>query len=197
MNICKIIVVSLLLSSCITTTKNELPDLSGTTVVTTKKINLVFNNNLSTQQTREIYQAFVDAGFEKNIYSEFQLPIFFKESGSIKEFRDFFPVRNLELFDADIDITVTWESAGFFEPYCVIFLTAIPCTPPYNWTIGFRVLDKRTKLTKDYIVQDRFVLIYWLGFLTPSGWKKGSKVDPLLANAVKNLMLQLKQDNLI
>lgn len=185
------------LTSCITTTKTQLPDLSTTSFSTNKKINLKFNTNLNTAKQRDLYQAFKDAGFENNIYSEFQLPIFFKEPNSIKEFSDFFPVRNLEPFKADLNITVAWETAGFFEPYCVVLLTIIPCTPPYNWRIGFRVSDKDGRFIKDYMAEERFVLIYWLGFLTPDGWSKGSKADPILANTIKNLMNQLKQDNLI
>ncbi len=81
--------------------------------------------------------------------------------------------------------------------YCVLTLTILPCTPGNNWVVGFRVSDKNGKFIKDYVVQESFVMVYWLGFLTPAGWKKGSVVDPILANAIKNLMYQLKQDKLL
>lgn len=185
--------------SCVTSVKRTLPDLSKTEISTTKIIKISFDENLLDYEQDIILKAIAQAGFSKNIKLDIQTPRHFKKNEDIKTFDDFFPqIDNQTSVRPDLQISIMWKKYGFFEPYCIFFLAVIPCTPPYQWTLGARASDSNKTKLKDYIVNESAFGMFWLPFLNPKFWDQSTSVElELLTNAFKNLMLELKNDRLI
>lgn len=193
-----LILLSFYIISCATSINRKLPDVGKMDLTTSKIIKLSFDESLQDYEVDSIIKALGNAGFSKNIIMGSKIPRKFKDHSDIKSFDDFFPAPDTQLPKLDLQVKITWKQYGFFEPYCAVFLTAIPCTPPYRWFIGARVLDENGKFIKDYALTESATGMFWLAFLNPIYWNTSPGVsDKLLSNAFKNLMLDLKTDGLI
>ena len=125
------------------------------------------------------------------------MPIQYKNKDQIKNYDDLFRIKNNNFnsdYDYDFEIKLTWQSYGFYEPFCIVFLSALPCTPPFIWMIGARVLDKNGVVVKDYVVNESAYGVYWLAFLNPYFWKQQPLAEQLLDNVLKNLFLEIQKD---
>ncbi len=185
--------------SCSTLVHRKLPILNSESIQSNKKIKISFSEHIGEDKKNELYQTMLNMGLAKNLTSEITMPIKYKQTPDIKEFKDFFPERNINYSDSwNYEIKLTWKRYEFNEPYCIVFLTAIPCTFGINWMVGARIVDQNSNIIKDYVTEETAMHLYWLYFLNPKSWFEQKNVyDEALENQVKNLMIEIQRDGFL
>ena len=183
-------------TSCVTVTGRKLPVVNAEEFSTQKKILVTFAPDLkdwrrvtALKALNEAKISFINTADGKELGA-------FKPENQIKAFNDFDRMK-VPLPKHDLEFEIVWENFGFYEPYCAIFLTVIPCTPPYKWLVGIRVKDSSGKLVKDFNVKEDATEIYWLFGLHKPNVPDGDVERDVLRNAFTNILIDIRKDGFL
>ncbi len=115
------------------------------------------------------------------------------ENTNPKNAEDYFPSEAAESFD--FLFRVYSDGGGFFEPYCILTLAILPCTPPLIELLSVKVL-KGDKVLGVYSIIENATEISWaFGFLLPAADRQEIKYQMVLANLWSHLILQMEKDD--
>lgn len=192
-----ILLIFFLLTSCVTVVNRKLPELKAKNFAQDKLIKVTFSNEMMDFDKEFVLQAlheskvnFINVKNNKDYLS-------FKPDEDISTFDDFKPIK-AKTQNYDYEFQVVWKTYGHYEPYCIVFLTIIPCTPPMKWLVGIRVKDNKGNIIKDYMVKEDAFEIYWVfGLLHKPDVPDGDVRRDLLRNAFTNILDNIQKDGYI
>lgn len=128
-----------------------------------------------------------------------ELETFFRSSkmfNEVKVIESFSEIQNKSNYDLNLEINFT--SDNFFEPYCLVTLTIIPCTPPERWILAAKVTDLKHNNEKKYLLKEDAMIITWIfGFLFSGSGKSDNLENDLLKNMLINLTANMKDDKIL
>ncbi|MBI2522467.1 MAG: hypothetical protein HYV97_18750 [Bdellovibrio sp.] len=98
----------------------------------------------------------------------------------------------------DLSLEFNFGSGGFFEPYCLLTLVILPCTPPISLALGAKVGGRNANANRTYLFKEEATKIVWaLGPLVPGFGRDEVKVKELQVNMLNHLISKLFEDKLI
>jgi hypothetical protein len=192
-----VVIISMICTACVSIVNRTVPIVGMSEYQSSKTIKVSFPKGIEIGDKNFIYKALKDTKVLPGMFFDEQLDSPYAPENQIKKFTDFFPIKAENKSQYDLEFQVVFKSYGFFEPYCLLFLTILPCTPPIDWIVGIRVNDHSGKFIKDYVVHESAREIYWLfGILKPNVPDGDIRRD-LLRNALSNILVDIHQDGII
>lgn len=185
------------LTGCTTMTRRDLPILDRVPPSQSKKVAYIeFTDVKLRPETQKwlVKEIETSGQFSQLVFDDAPVGEFKRDSSKIEEFFPTSPPNK----NWDVKLRIGFDSWGFFEPYCLLFLTILPCTPPVNWALGMQAIGKDGKVLGTYFVKEEAMEVTWLfGFLLAGAASGKKKESELFQNMLNNVFSKMRADNVL
>lgn len=167
--------------SCSTIVGQDLKNISAPKI-SDKRSKLIVYSPFSAQHVaRKNLQEYLE---ETNLFQEVKVLEYYK-----------YPTKD-EVDYYDVSLKLNFVSEGFFEPYCFIFLTIIPCTPPLFWNLGAEITTNDKQMNY-FVKEEARELIWAFGPIFKRFGKGEVKRSELYFNMLNHILMKFREDQVI